>query len=628
MDRDPISLNVEGVRQLVGSKLNKVNTGTSGQPEGVDGPYEDEFTLKLDDEELLSLAERWTLDYEGYEAKIKLRQEANKTYYLGKQKDGTAYAGTDGMPIAANLLFEAEETFLPAALSKNPEPVVFSDNTPEGNKISNTVKTMLQYHADTLVLRRKLTLVTRHWSIYFLGIMKHGWDDEVGDIKSDVRDPRNFILDPNGFVDSYADYEGYLGERIKVPASKLIEMFPSKKEYITIMVDGKLGTDVTYTEWWTDEYCFYTFKNIVLDKNKNPHFNYDKVEKHTDEFGVEVENEVKGNNHFGRPKKPYTFLSVFSLGEQPHDVTGLIEQNIPNQRRITRRTEQLDYNLSRANNSDVFSGNNFNQETAKQAATAMAKGNPILIPQGGPINQALERLAAPTVPVAFFNELENSKNDLRSIFGTQGITAQQQDEDQTARGMILNQQYDNTRIGGGIGDALEQFADNVFNWWVQLYYVYYDDAHFGMILGQMKAVEYIELRSTDLDRRLVISVSPDSMKPKDETTIMNQALALWDKGAIDPKTLLTILDFPDPQATAESTVLWTVDKAAYMQLNFPELTQKLAGLQAQAAGGMAPPGGGVPPEAVTEPQAPGGLAAPPASASLSNVPINTPALPV
>ncbi len=233
---------------------------------------------------------------------------------------------------------------------------------------------------------------------------------------------------------------------------------------------------------------------------------------------------------------------------------------------------------------------------------------------------------APGIDGSFFNELENSKNDLRSIFGTQGITAQQQDEDQTARGMILNQQYDNSRIGGGIGDALEQVSDNIFNWWVQLYCVYYDEKHYATIMGQMKAVEYIELSSENFIKRLVVSVAPNSMKPKDETTTMNQALALWDKGAIDPKTLLTILDFPDPQKTAENAVLWEVDKAAYMQLNFPELTAKLADMQAQqtAAGGGMPggvPGGGPPPEAITEPPAPEGLSIPPAGADLSQVPL-------
>jgi len=619
---DPVEQNIIGVQSLVGSKMNKVPYSGNNNVEGVSGEYEDAFTLKLDDTELLYLASLWEGRYRGYEAKILLRQQANKTYYLGRQKEGSSQSTTDGQPIAANLLFEAEETFLPAALSKNPEPVVWADNTPEGTKLARDVKTMLQYHADILVLRRKLTLMTRNWSVDFLGVVKHGWDPIIDDIKMDVRDVKNFVFDPSGYVDPYGDFVGYLGERITISAQKLIDLYPKHKEKIIILVDGKLGTEVTYTQWWHEDYTFETFKGIVLGKNINPHFSYGTTEEETDEDGVVAETEVKGINHFARPKKPYTFLSVFSFGDQPHDSTGLLEQNIPNQRRVTRRTEQIDYNLSRANNSDVFSQNNFNQETAKQAATAMAQGHPVLVPQGGPINQAIVRLNGQGVDASYFNELENSKNDLRAIFGTQGITAQQQDEDQTARGMILNQQFDNSRIGGGIGDSLEQVADNIFNWWVQLYCVYYDEPHYATIMGRMKAVEYIELSRENFTKRIVVSVSPNSMKPKDEISEINMAQALFDKGAIGPKTLLTVLDFPDPQSAAEDGVLWQVDKAAYMQLNFPELTAKLAQLQQQVAAATgAPPGGAVAPEEITEPPPPEGLSVPPASPSLSQVPL-------
>lgn len=635
---DPIEQNILGVQQLVGSKLNKINFSATSQVEGVEGEFKDEFTLELDDTELLKLANQWENNYRPYEAKIKTRQDANKTFYLGRQKEGGSMVTTEGQPISSNLLFEAEETFIPAALSKNPEPVVWSDNTPEGNKLSNDVKTMLQYHADTLVLRRKMALMVRHWSIYFIAVMKHGWDDSIQEITSDVRDPQNFIFDPKGFVDCYGDYEGYLGERITVSAEKLVKLFPAHQEYIFVMVDGKLGTEVTYTEWWTDEYCFYTFKGKVLDKNKNPHFNPDKQQQsiapdgtvEMDETGQPMMGQpIKGKNHFAKPKKPYSFLSVFSLGEQPHDITGLIEQNIPNQRRISRRTEQIDYNLSRQNNSDVFSENNFNQETAKQAASAMAKGHPVLIPSGGPIGEAIHKLPATGIDASYFNELENSKNDLRSIFGTEGITPTASDRDETARGMILNTQHDNTRIGGGIGGALEQLANNIFNWDVQLYYVYYDIPHYAAIMGQMKAVEYIALSSQSLDRKLVVSVAPDSMKPKDETSQMTQAMELWKGGALDPKTLLTVLNFPDPQNTAAQVTLWKTNPQLYMQLNFPDLAQLIAATQPQLGPtSMAP---NQPPGATPTPTPAQGAPPPPpqpqSPAALSNVPIATPATP-
>ncbi len=579
---DPISNNIIGVQSLVGSKLNKVNAGATVQLEGIEGEERDILTLDLSDDELIALSKKWEANYAGYEAALKIRQEANKSYYLGRQREGSAMATTDGMPISANLLFEAEETFLPAALAKNPEPVVWSDDSEQGTNLANDVKRMLQYHADTLVLRRKLTKMTRHWTLYFIGIIKHGWDNEIQEITSEVRNPKNFIFDPNGFVDEYGDYNGYLGERITITAEKLAEMFPEAQSYITVLVDGKMGTDVVYTEWWNDDYTFVTFKGKILDKSKNPHFNYEQKNKTLDQDGMVAEEKIPGKNHFARPKMPYTFLCVFNLGEHPHDDTGLIEQNIPNQRRVSRRTEQIDYNLSRQNNSTAFSEDNFTQETAKQAATAMAKGHPVLVPSGKPINEAISKIEMSPVPAGFFTALENDKHDLRSIFGTQGITAQDDNKKETARGMILENQHDTTRIGGGVGDAIEQVADNIFNWWVQMYHVYYDVPHVATVMGQMKAVEYVTLSAQSLNAKVVVSVSPDSMKPKDEVTEMNQAMSLFEAGALDPKTLLTRVNFPDPQKTAEQATLWHIDPQAYMQINFPEIAAQLQQIQAQA----------------------------------------------
>lgn len=618
---DPVSMNVKGVTDLVRSGLNKTSGAPDGSQEGIIGEQVDELELKLNDADLLALANTTEAKYAPYEGKVKPRQEQNKIFYLGRQSQGDASVASE--PMAANLLFEAEETFLPAALSKNPEPVVWSDDSTEGEQQAKDVKTMLQYHADVLVLRRKLNRMTRQWGVNFLGVLKHGLDADTGDIKLETRDAKVFVFDPDATIDEYGDYRGgLLGERCRSTAGKLAEMFPKHAAFITVMCDGAMGTPVQYTEWWSDRYTFVTFKNRVLDKAKNPHFNYQKSVKEIDEDGAVVDRLEEPSNHFAKPKMPYTFLSVFSFGEHPHDDTGLIEQNIPQQRQISKRTTQIDTNLDRSNNSIGLSGQNFNEETGKQAATALREGRPIIIPTGGPVKDAIARFDAQGFPAAVFSQLENTKNDLRSIFGVQGISAQQPDEDQTARGMILNQQYDTTRIGGGIGDALEQVADNVFNWWAQLYKVHYDVDHYAMILGQMRATQYVTFSARDLTRRMVISVAPNSMKPKDEVTEMNLAQALYDKGVLDPKTLLTILDFPDPQKTAEQAVLWKLDPMLYAQLNFPEMFKLIQQKQMDAAAALlANPGDGVPPEDTTEPPPPEGISAPPANSGLDQVPI-------
>jgi hypothetical protein len=613
---DPFESNLQGVKNLVESNINKENIGDTLE-ESI-GVFEDVLELPMQDSELLELKEQWETKHNGYYPKIKPRQEKNKTYYAGRQMQGGLQSSST---IASNLIFEAVETFIPQALSKNPEPVVWSDDTEEGKDASNMIKTMLQHKADTLCLRKKLGVMVRHWSMYFIGVIKYGWDEKINDITTEVRKPQNFLLDPDGFIDEYGNYIGeFLGERIKTTAKKLIKEFPKAKEYITLKVDGKMGTSIVYTEWWTDDYCFYTFEDIVLDKNKNQFFNYDNVEKNTPEeqekYGLDAETVTPAKNHFAVPRMPYTFLSVFSLQDQPYDITTLVEQSIPNQDRITERDLQITKNLRTGNNSIALSGQSFNVETSRQAAQALEDGDPVLVPDGQ-VESAIKRLPANALPSGILESQQIDKETLRSVFGTQGLSAQQQDADTTARGMILNQSHDSTRIGGGVGESLEQVADNVFNWWLQLFYVFYDEAHYGAIMGNGRAVDYVSIINSDLNRQFVVSVAPNSMKPKDEITEQNLAIDLWNKGALDPIGLFKRLNDPDPIETAKRVAMWVTNPQMYMQVYFPEQVP-----MQDSANPPNPLDINQQPQPVNE-----SLSANPASPALSQVPIGTEALP-
>lgn len=591
---DNFTLNLEGPINLMESDTNKVLQ--AGNQEEV-GELMDYLELPMSNEELRLLKDQWLMKWDAYGPKITPRQQQNRLYYVGAQKLSGI---SKGKTVPSNLIFEAEETFIPQALSKNPDPVVFSDDTPEGKEASSDLQTMLQYYADTMVLRKKLAVMLRHWSIYLLGIIKHGWDAKSNNFTSEVRKPQNFIFDPDGYIDEFGDFKGeFLGEKIHTNAKKLIDMFPKSKDYIMIKVDGKLGTPVTYTEWWTDEYCFSTFQDEVLDKHKNEFFDYENEEQ----------------NHFATPKMPYTFLSVFSLQEHPFDETNLIEQSISNQDMINDRDWQISRNLRASNNSIALSGTSFDKETARQAANALEDGDPVLVPDGQ-VQNAIKRLEMPGVADAVFKAQENAKETLKSIFGTYGISAVPQNSDTTARGMILNQSHDSTRIGGGVGDALEQVADNIFNWWVQLMSVFFDETHYGGVLGQGKAISFVALTNQKLMRNFVVSVTPNSMKPKDEISKINMAIQRWNNEAIDPLSFMKEMEVSNPQEEAQKLTLWITNKPLYTQIYFPEI-----------ATGMEQ-GGGNPPNAPGVPNAPPTtLASAPASASLSNVPINTQALP-
>lgn len=591
--------------------MNKTSLNLLDGQEGVVGDYEKPLDLKMTDQELLLKARKWAETYRSYETGIKTRQERNEAYYKGKQNSGGP--GVQDIPIASNLIFEATETFIPMAMAKNPEPVVWADNTAEGKALSNDIKTMLQYHADVLVLRSQLSLMVRHWSIYFLGVMKHGWDESVNDIKSEIILPKNLILDPHGIIDVSGNYEGkYLGEVKKCTAEDLIDLFPEHKAYIVMSVEGLLGTQVQYTEWWTNEYCFYTFKDVVLDKHLNQNFNYSETKEEIDEFGNATKVEIPAQNHFAKPKMPYTFLSVYSTGEHPHDVTNLIEQNIANQNLVNKRIEQIDKNLDHSNNSLAVSAAYFTAETAKQAAQAMQKGNPVLVPaaKGESINGAVQRFPAPGFPNDAFNQLNDMSERLRSIYGTQGLGAPGQEDEKTVRGKIINQNLDSSRIGGGIGDRLEQISDTIFNWWLQLYFVFYDEPHEARILGRGRAVEYATLKASDFDRKIVVSVAPNSMRPKDELTEMNLAVDRWNNKSIDPIEYMKALNVADPIEEAKKLVMWLTNPQQYAMTYFPE-TQPVM-----------PPGMGTGQEQDIAPSTEGTLSEQPMAPSLAQVPMD------
>jgi len=574
--------NIIGVTDLIESNVNKVPNGEQN-PEGVTGAEIDVLDLPMVDEELLKLRDDWEKDYATYEFKIKEIPKRNLRSYLGLTKDGSF--PDDDMPSAANLQFESEETFLPAATAQDPAPYVFADNSEAGNKLSANAQTMVQFHFQQLLIRRKIAVMVRQWSIHHLGVLKAGWNDKISDVTIDNRKIQDFIFDPQGYVDVYGDFSSYLGERIYVSASKLMALFPKHAGYIRLQVNDKLGTEVCYTEWWNDDYCFTTFKDKVLDKHKNEYFRYPK--KAEGDFEDEDGNPVmdKPRNHFAIPKKPYIFLSVFSLQEHPHDITGLIEQNIPNQSLISRRTLQLDDNISQGNNGIAFSEDNFNQETAKQASNALTRGvGKVLVPTGRPIGEAIVRIQAPNIPNGFFDDLELHKNDLRSSWGTQGISSQPAKPDETARGMVLNQGRDTSRIGGGIVDIIEQsVAKSCGDWLLQLYHVFYDEKHFGAVLGKGSATQYVELSNQDFTQQLILGITANSMQPKDQISKNNEAMQLFEAKAIGPKTLLEEMNFDNPDDAAGDGVLYATAPQIYLELNFPELYAKVAQIMQQQA---------------------------------------------
>lgn len=573
----------------LGSDLNKQKGDRASETkEGIVSEKLPELTLDMSDEDIVKLTDKWEKSWLDSDTKKQWEKaaEENEKYWLGQQYD-TPRADKDRAQVD-NLIFESLETFLPLATRRNPEPVVSIDNAekdkdgnekPEHTKYALKLKGRLGDLADKNKIRLKLKKTARHWSIYLLGVVKVGWDLNKNIPTARVIRPKKIILDP----DAWTDEDGYTGNRIgekrRMTASKILAIIGEKddqldeegkiaqpgngeaRKKITEMVKEDLDTEIQFTEWWTNEYTCWKLGSTIVWKTKNPHWNYDQQQPgqpltSVDDFGNETVTEgepidIPGINHLATPAMPYCFLSIFNLGDQPMDKTSLIGQNLANQDKINKRNKQIDKNTDRMNGGMVVSleKSGLTQPQAKGVSDALRKGGVIVIPSGSP-RDAIDTYQTPALPDDVYNDLQDTRSRLRDIFGVKGSSQAGLEAEDTVRGKILSHTFDGDRTGGGVTEYLEQLADDIYNWFVQLLYVY--DEGFQFIEGGVPP-------------KVVISVKEGSLLPKDSTSLANQALELAKMNKISNLDLYKTLEYPNPEEMAANV---------WLEANAPHLLYK------------------------------------------------------
>lgn len=580
--------------------------------QGIIGEKLPELALDMSDEELLSLTRQWKKAWDTSDVKSKWDKQGqeNEQYWLGKHFQRPETDKTRAL--VDNAIFEAVETYLPQALRRDPEPMVSVDEdeekiTDEARAFAKEMQDELGDIADDIRLRMKLKKVARHWAIYLLGAAKLGWDMNRDRPTLKVIRAQKLILDPNAPIDEDGYTGEYIGEYRKAQASILLSVIgegegaASAKKVIKDLVGDNLGTEVQFIEWWTDQYMCWTMNENVLLKKKNPHWNYDQEAPQTEEPVNPAEGQasapvapemgmqegqvpgmapqpapappqpVEGVNHFRVPKKPYLLFSIFNLGTKPVDDTSLIGQNLANQDVINKRIKQIDKNADTTNNGLVVSleRSGLTQQQAKGVATALRKGGVVAIPAGS-AQDAVFRPATPGLPPEIYNQLQDIRMRVRDIFGTRGISPVGLENDSTVRGKIMSRGLDTDRIGGGISEFLEQFSDDIYNWFVQLLYVYDDDISQRVAQGMAiqgppdPATGQPSQQNVEVPE-LNVSVKEGSLLPKDSTTIANQAIELAGGGKMSLIDLYKRLDYPNPEELAANV---------WLEVNAPELLFK------------------------------------------------------
>lgn len=602
----------------LGRSINKARGVTTDEvTEGVVGERLPELTLETSDTDLVKLSDAWEKAWEGSDVKAKweTRGDDNEKYWKGDHYNRPDADKT--RPLIDNAIFEGLETYLPQVTRRNPEPMVQLavgvEQTDENQQFAKAIQAELGELADELKLRLKLKGVARHHEIYLLGATKLSWDLERDIPSIKVIRPRKLILDPQATIDE----DGYTGERIgehrKLPAWQLVAFLQKEAgsedniKYITDeLAKNEMATEIAFIEWWTADNMFWKLGSRILRKMKNPHWNYDQEQAPEapitaeSETGVPLEAEeveagdapaipqlpqgepevgaapnpaaaivTPGLNHFKARKVPYILMAIYTLGKQPVNETSNMGQNLASQDLINKRIKQIDKNADSMNGGMVVSleRSGLSKDQANGVTTALRKGGTVAIPAGA-VGDAIQRMSAPGLPADVYNQLVDTRNRVRDVWGTRGSSPAGIESETTVRGKYLSRSMDTDRIGGGISEYLEQYSDDIYNWLVQLLYVY--DDRFAQFIAEGV-----------VPPKLKISVKEGSLLPKDSTTIANQAIELSAAGKMSLPDLYKRLDYPNPDEMAAN--VWLEANAPELLFKDPRVAQVLQQRAEQAA---------------------------------------------
>lgn len=501
--------------------------------------------FEMDDAELIEVADEWINEAQGMHGEFWKKQVRNERYYVGRQLDH-ARMGRYQSRIVLNKVWQSLETVVPRATKRLPAPMVnlpAEDDTAKDmeNRIySNHLEDVLVALANQLDMPQLLKDFLRFHQLFYLGVMKFGYDEETGVWIKNIR-PQRILVPPREVVDEIDYVIEFHEDTLKV----LREKFPGKTEEINEAigrVNDKLifeGTRLGYYEITTPEFKYWKINNVVLDKIENPHYDFDDVKR----------------NHWKKPMFDYVFSDLWTLGISPYSQTTLVDQIITLQNSINKRKRQISDNADHANGMLLgYKDAGITKKDIAAIESARARPNAAVMTEGAP--GSVQQFTGQSLQAYVFDDMLQTINEVDNIFGTHSTTrGEKTPGEETFGGRQLLKESDQERIEE-LTQMLERVSEKLYNAFAQMIRVHYKKPEYVSYLGEDGTSVQMKLDKKLIKDGVAIRVRQGSTLVKDRAALSAEAIQLWDRRAIDPITLYERLGDPSPFRTAERLFLW------------------------------------------------------------------------
>lgn len=456
-------------------------------------------------------------------------------------------------------------------------------------------------------------------NLYFsrLLVVKPFWNPKINDFDVKTVDPRCVRF--SRFARKEDETE-FAIEEVEDNLCSLMDRFPKKKEELLKKFgfekeqDAYIANpDVKYKEAWFGDYVICKLDSIILDKFKNPYWDWDgmlvteeeeeQLNKSTEDGGVygearrelmntikleqgnrkpvepvmeensnpikqETEDAIEGEippnyghseaisykeyyfNYFDQPRKPYIFATILNNENSPIGRTDFITLSRPLQNSINRRKQDIGRNCELVNGIIKVDSSVMDKDDATRLAYE-AQG----IIWGAGVVAGVQRETGEALPTMVFEDMQDSRNEIDNIMAASSAFRGEREGQETKAGRLALIEQSYLRLNE-LTQVVDYVNAEIFSWFYQLSKIKYTEYHYAKWIGEEEALEILDLIQDDFETGSEIVVIPGKTLPEDSEFRFEQAQADVAAGLISPVDYLTIANYDNPKEMARNAVMY------------------------------------------------------------------------
>lgn len=546
----------------------------------------------------------WQIIKSTYEINTKAYE--NKSAYIDKIPANVA-------KVLSNRIFPNMEAVINSVIA-NPPSINFIPGR-KGEESQNLAREMEGFFRKKyrdIGVKETMRMALRNLYFSRLLVIKPFWNAKINDFDARSIDPRDIRV---GKFSRKEEESEFAIEEVKDNLCSLITRFPKKTKEILeksgfneeeINDAYIMNPEVKYKECWIGDYVIFKYDNIILDKIRNPYWDWDGI-LITDEeeqqintsYGDDrralftqikldqqnrkmatlpspevetdapqtVEGEIPPNeghsepqtykaynfNYFNQPRKPYIYATILNNENSPIGRTDFITLALPLQLSIDSRKQDIGKNCELVNGIIKVDSEVMGKADAQSLAFE-AKG----IIWGKGVVQGVARETGTPLPQMVFDDMLDSRSEIDNIMAASSAFRGEREGQETKAGRLALIQQSFLRLNELV-QVVDFVSGELFAWFYQLSKTRYTEYHYAKWIGKEDAVKTTTLIQDDFETGSEIQVIPGKTLPVDSEFRFERAQKDMEQGIISPIDYMEEAGYTNPKDLAKNSQIYKLN---------------------------------------------------------------------